>query len=132
MIAQRLRFRPDLNIRVPECEILIPTNPVKAHIRNRDFFKIISALEIGGENGMWTFQRYVTWLEKRTTWYVPGQNAEAPDSEPDEAPSDLPGLASAPKPPVQEQKTKPATSGQGKAGRIEIEPSEGDFGKILK
>src|SRR2546423_4336378 len=132
VIAQRLRFRPDLNIRVPECEILIPTNPVKAHIRNRDFFKIISALEIGGENGMWTFQRYVTWLEKRTTWYVPGQNAEAPDSEPDEAPSDLPGLESAPKPPVQEQKTKPATSGQGKAGRIEIEPSEGDFGKIIK
>src|SRR5256714_4982361 len=132
VISQRLRFRPDLNIRVPECEILIPTNPVKAHIRNRDFFKIISALEIGGENGMWTFQRYVTWLEKRTTWYVPGQNAEAPDSEPDEAPSDLPGLESAPKPPVQEQKTKPATSGQGKAGRIEIEPSEGDFGKIIK
>ena len=49
VIAQRLRFRPDLNIRVPECEVLIPTNPVKAHIRNRDFFKIISALETGAE-----------------------------------------------------------------------------------
>src|SRR5438132_13545701 len=45
VVAQRLRFRPDLNLRVPECEILIPTNPVKAHIRSRDFFKIISALE---------------------------------------------------------------------------------------
>jgi len=132
VIAQRLRFRADLNIRVPECEILIPTNPVKAHIRNRDFFKIISALEIGGENGMWTFQRYGTWLEKRTTWYVPGQNAEAPDSESDEAATDLRPLASAPKPPVHEQKTKPATPGQGMGGRIEIEPSEGDFGKILK
>jgi len=132
VIAQRLRFRADLNIRVPECEILIPTNPVKAHIRNRDFFKIISALEIGGENGMWTFQRYGTWLEKRTTWYVPGQNAEVPDSDPDEAAIDVPPLPSAPKSPVQEQKTKPATSGQGRAGRIEIEPSEGDFGKILK
>ena len=132
VIAQRLRFRPDLNIRVPECEILLPTNPVKAHVRNRDFFKIISALEIGGENGMWTFQRYSAWLEKRTTWYVPGQNPEAPDSEPDEAASDLPPLASPPKPPVQEQKTKPATFGQGRGGRIEIEPSEGDFGKILK
>src|SRR5947207_3304930 len=100
VIAQRLRFRPDLNIRVPECEILIPTNPVKAHVRNRDFFKIISALETGGEQGMWTFQRYCTWLEKRTNWYIPGQNAEVPDSESDEAPSDLPPLASAPKPPV--------------------------------
>src|SRR6266852_6396668 len=63
VICQRLRFRSDLNIRVPECEILIPTNPVKAHIRNRDFFKIISALEIGAEHGMWTFQRYCNWLE---------------------------------------------------------------------
>src|SRR5437762_2716810 len=49
VISQRLHLRPDLNILVPECEILIPTNPVKAHIRNRDFFKIISALETGGE-----------------------------------------------------------------------------------
>src|SRR5207245_9911039 len=57
VIAQRLRFRPDLNIGVPECEVLIPSNPVKAHIRNRDFFKISSALEIGAEHGMWTFPR---------------------------------------------------------------------------
>src|SRR5438874_11074775 len=76
VISQRLRFRPDLNIRVPKCEILIPTNPVKAHIRSRDFFKIISALEIGGEHGMWTFPRYCTWLEKRTNWYVAGQHSE--------------------------------------------------------
>src|SRR2546427_12350736 len=34
VVAQRLRFRPELNIRVPECEILMPTNPVKAHVRN--------------------------------------------------------------------------------------------------
>ena len=59
VVAQRLRFRSDLNIRVPECEVLIPTNAVKAHIRNRDFFKIISALEIGAGwpaplLGVWT------------------------------------------------------------------------------
>src|SRR5712672_1036690 len=64
VISQRLRFRPDLNIRVPECEILMPTFPVRNFIRNRDFFKIISALEIGAEQGMWTFQRYCAWLEK--------------------------------------------------------------------
>src|SRR6185369_2308041 len=39
VVAQRLRFRPDLNIRVPECEILIPTHAVRSFIRNRDFFK---------------------------------------------------------------------------------------------
>jgi twitching motility protein PilT len=133
VVAQRLRFRPDLNIRVPECEILIPSNPVKAHIRNRDFFKIISALEIGAEHGMWTFQRYSTWLEKRTNWHLPGQNSEAPDSETDEAPAvvNLPPAA-APKLSVAEQKTKAATSGVGSGGRIDIEPIEGEFEKILK
>src|SRR5437762_11225334 len=84
VIAQRLRFRPDLNILVPECEILIPSNPVKAHIRNRDFFKIIYALEIGAALGVWTFARYCAWLEKRTNWYIPEQNPEPPDSEMDD------------------------------------------------
>src|SRR3989449_992565 len=51
VICQRLCFRPDLNIRVPECEILMATHAVKNFIRNRDFFKIISALETGAEHG---------------------------------------------------------------------------------
>ena len=134
VIAQRLRFRPDLNIRVPECEILIPTNPVKAHIRNRDFFKIISALETGAEQGLWTFARYCAWLEKRTNWYIPEQNLEPPDSEMDDivASAGLPPLAPPPKTAVAERKSKATKSGAGTGARIEIEPTEGDFGKILK
>ena len=134
VIAQRLRFRPDLNIRVPECEILIPTTPIKAHIRNRDFFKIISALEIGAENGMWTFQRYCAWLEKRTNWYIPDQNPESPDTEMEDvsAAANLPPLATSPKPGHVEKKGKAPTTVVGGSRRIEIEPSEGDFGKILK
>src|SRR5437660_997608 len=132
VVAQRLRFRSDLNIRVPECEILIPTNPVKAHIRNRDFFKIISALEIGAEQGMWTFARYRNWLQKRANWYIPGQNSEAPDSETDEVQAASPPLGTAPRPVVAVQKVKGAAPVSGSGGRIEIEPVEGDFGKILK
>ena len=133
VIAQRLRFRPDLNIRVPECEILIPTNPVKAHIRNRDFFKIISALETGAEQGLWTFARYCAWLEKRTNWYIPEQNPEPPDSEMDDrvASAGLPPLAP-PRTAVAERNSKATKSGAGTGARIEIEPTEGDFGKILK
>src|SRR5258705_7036042 len=73
VISQRLRFRPELNIRLPECEILMATHAVKNFIRNRDFFKIISSLETGAEHGMWSFQRYRSWVENRTNWYVPGQ-----------------------------------------------------------
>src|SRR2546427_3899310 len=122
VIAQRLRFRSDLNIRVPECEILIPTNPVKAHIRSREFFRIMSVLETSAEHGMWTFQRYGTWLGKRANWHLPGQNTEAPDSEADEvqAPAHLPPLAPAPRAAaVSGQKVKAAAPAAG-GGRIEI------------
>jgi len=133
VIAQRLRFRPDLNIRVPECEILIPTNPVKAHIRSRDFFRIMSVLETSAEHGMWTFQRYAQWVEKRTNWFIPGQTPEAPDGDMEDlpAPPIAPSGATAPKP-VHEPKQKMPAATAGSDGRIEIEPIEAGFGKILK
>lgn len=131
VIAQRLRFRPDLKIRVPECEILMATHAVKNFIRNRDFFKIISAIETGADHGMWSFQRYRSWLDNRSGWYIPGQNTEVPDSEPDAKPA----MASSPAFPVTPKPSperaafphKPAA-----ARRIEIEPVEGEFGRILK
>ncbi len=75
VVSQRLRFRPELNIRVPECEVLMATHAVKNFIRNRDFFKIASSLETGADHGMWTFQRYRTWLEHRKTWQLPGDHS---------------------------------------------------------
>lgn len=148
VISQRLRFREDLNIRVPECEILMATHPVKNFIRTREFFKIGSSLETGADHGMWTFDRYSRWLNGRTNFYVPGQNAESAE---DKMPDDLP--AAAPLPPMPSRPAaaprterytpqtplstpRPATGGGGGGGgtthRIEIDPDEGGFGKILK
>ena len=139
VIAQRLRFRADLNIRVPECEILLPTIPVKNFIRNREFFKIVSTMETGAEHGMWTFQRYRTWMEKRTNWYLPGRNPEVVDSEPpnaDSAGAHLPALTLSPTAPkaVGEEKLEVAkqSSAQTPGGRIEIEPVEGGLDELLK
>jgi twitching motility protein PilT len=133
VVSQRLRFREDLNIRVPECEILMATHAVKNFIRTREFFKIISALETGAENGMWTFQRYVKWLEGRTNFFVPGETPEPPESK---VPDDLPAppiLAPAPKIPGKASFSKPVPSSGGKdIQRIEIDPDETGFGKILK
>jgi twitching motility protein PilT len=138
VIAQRLRFRADLNVRVPECEILIPTVPVKTFIRNREFFKINQVMETGAESGMWTFSRYQAWLSKRTSWHVPNPNDEAPDAEPGET-LPLPGAerqreaggTSAPRtegPP----KSSGIRSAPGSATPIEIEPVEGGLGEVLK
>jgi twitching motility protein PilT len=124
VISQRLVFRPDLNIRVPECEVLVATHAVKNFIRNRDFFKIISALETGAEHGMWSFQRYRSWLEGRKNWHIPNDNTEPPDSEA----SELPVAATAGPKAVD----SPRPSAPKPAGRIEIEPIEGGFENILK
>src|SRR5262245_53983344 len=138
VIAQRLRFRQDLNIRVPECEILMATHAVTNFIRNRDFFKIAAPLETGAEHGMWSFQRYRTWLENRTNWYIPGQTPEPTEAETTEAapsPAPLQAFPLTPKTAKTERKTAPpsAEPTRGRApGRIEIEPVESEFGKILK
>ena len=145
VISQRLRFREDLNIRVPECEILMATNAVKNFIRTREFFKIISAIETGADHGMWTFQRYAKWLDGRTNFYIPGKNQEPPE---DKVGDDLPSAPALPRmaPPSRpsatprydkpiHQGTAPASrpeTGGGGGGRIEIEPDESGFGKILK
>ncbi|HEV2329094.1 MAG TPA: PilT/PilU family type 4a pilus ATPase [Verrucomicrobiae bacterium] len=146
VVSQRLRFREDLNIRVPECEILMATNAVKNFIRTRDFFKIITSIETGADHGMWTFQRYARWLDGRTNFYIPGQSPEsAEDKAPDDlpAPTPLPQSAPAARPMVTgnperpfagttpSTTPRPAPTG-GDTRRIEIEPDESGFGKILK
>ncbi|HTL18851.1 MAG TPA: PilT/PilU family type 4a pilus ATPase [Patescibacteria group bacterium] len=137
VISQRLRFRQDLNIRVPECEILMATHAVKNFVRNRDFFKIPNLLETGAEHGMYTFQRYRNWLDKRGNWALPGQSAETPDEELAEAPPPSPALPKflAATPPPKPEKHAPASNqppSRPSSTRIEIEPTESEFGKILK
>jgi twitching motility protein PilT len=137
VISQRLRFRQELNIRVPECEILMATHAVKNFIRNRDFFKIASSLETGAEHGMWSFQRYRNWLDNRTNWAIPDQTPEPPDSEPAEPrPSSpvLPAFLSTTRPAKSDKASPPQPHVPSKnvPTRIEIEPIEGEFGKILK
>ncbi len=77
VICQRLHFRPELKIRVPECEILIASTSVRAVIRQGQFYKLASALESGGQEGCWTFSRYREWLNGRTDWYRPDQESAA-------------------------------------------------------
>ena len=133
VISQRLHFRPEQNIRVPECEILVATHAVKNFIRTREFFRIVSALETGADHDMWTFQRYARWLDSRTQWFIPGQSPEPPDSEAAETPASPlpPPLPSGPKPKHTAASHKPGVA--PKPGeRLEIEAVEGGLEDILK
>lgn len=141
IVCQRLRYRPDLKMRVPECEILLPTMPIKNFIRTGEFFKIVSSLETGAEHGMWTFARYQTWLENRKNWFVPGEaNREPPDSEPADTAEALPALAplsTTSRPTASSTKTggnafPAAPPARDHSGPIEIEPVEGGLHELIK
>ncbi len=135
VICQRLQYRADLDMVVPQCEVLMATHAVRNFIRNRDFFKVISAIETGADHGMWSFQRYQKWLDSRTKWAYP-ESGEPPDSEPDETTASAPSFSVAAVPATKEPSkldaAVPSSMQPGTPGRIEIEPVEGEFGKILK
>lgn len=130
VVCQRLRYRPDLNIRVPECEILRSATQVKTFIRNRDFFKLPQALETGADFGMWSFDRYQTWMSKRTQWHVPNAEDEAPDQE-ETGGTDAaltPGRSGSQ---IPSPETRPPDS-KRPAGPIEIEPVAGGLEELIK
>lgn len=138
VICQRLQFRPDLKIQVPECEILMPGHAAKSFIRRGEFFKLVTTMETGADQGMWTFNRYRNWMDTRKNWHIPGLHGE---EEPvgempimDEVKSVPPPMA--PMVTHAEPSAKPAktpttsTSTPGK-GRLEIEPEEGGLEAII-
>jgi len=136
VVCQRLRFRPELKLRVPECEVLVATLAVKNFVRQGEFFKILPMIETGADHGMWTFQRYQRWLDSRRDWHVPSADATAePESEPEPS---SPALASdaALQPALSRPKAAPAAPGP--VGRshheraIDIEPVAGGLAEVVK
>jgi twitching motility protein PilT len=138
VVCQRLQYRADLKIQVPECEILMPSHSVKSHIRRGDFFKMMSAMETGASEGMWTYPRYRTWLETRKNWHMPGERVE------EETAAELPMMEDAlpARPSVTATPTKilsipnpaPAASPgavKSSSGRLEIEPEDGGLEAII-
>ncbi len=136
VICQRLRFRPDLKIRVPELEILVPTYATKTHIRSGDFSRIASALETGAEHGSWTWQRYQTWIESRKQWFIPDATEKADTEPPAEDAAPLPPLSvpvRAGRPGEKQRAVSPSDPAPSHPGRaIEIEPIEGGLSELIK
>ena len=131
VVCQRLRFFPERNIRAPECEVLGASQPVKAMVRQGQFFKLQTALETGAADGCWTFQRYREWLDRRTDWYVP--SAEPPLREPNQSERrDLAEQARLPRAAGRRQSPKPAGGAtQPQEGVLEIPSSDEDLFRIL-
>ncbi|HUE38955.1 MAG TPA: ATPase, T2SS/T4P/T4SS family, partial [Candidatus Binatia bacterium] len=118
VIAQRLIYRPDLKIRVPECEVLVGSPPVRNLVRQGHFYKLESALTTGAREGMYTFERYQGWMAGRVHWHT-STEGQLTDESPDE-PTDVPVAAHAPRP---EPATSEARTVRADEDVINLEPA---------
>jgi len=75
--CQRLEFLASERLRVPRCEILLPTSGARGTIRAGNFSQIANVIQAGGDEGMWTFDRYQRWIEQRGNFARPAPDAAA-------------------------------------------------------
>ena len=71
VVCQRLQYLDKWQLRVPNCEILIPNSGARGTIRAGQFSQLTNVIQSGGEEGMWTFDRYQRWIEQHKEWVRP-------------------------------------------------------------
>ena len=65
VVSQRLHYLDRWQLRVPLCEVLLPNSGARGTIRAGQFSQITNVIQSGGEEGMWTFDRYLRWIEQQ-------------------------------------------------------------------
>jgi len=75
VLCQRLDFLTGQRLRVPRCELLLGSTSARGTIRAGTFSHLANVIQSGGEDGMWSFDRYGRWIEQRTDWTVAGSPA---------------------------------------------------------
>ena len=133
VVCQRLRFFADRDTRAPECEVLVASQSVRAIVRQGQFFKLQTALETGGSEGCFTFQRYREWLERRSDWHRPFADPPEPDSRPKAAGTGTPEPASSARRPAARPGpgVRPGEGGEPREGVLEIPSADEDLAGIL-
>ena len=71
LVCQRLEYLEKWQLRVPRCEVLLPNSGARGIIRAGQFGQITNAIQSGGDDGMWTFDRYQRWMEQQREWVRP-------------------------------------------------------------
>jgi twitching motility protein PilT len=81
VVCQRLHYLDRWQLRVPLFELLLPNSGARGTIRTGQFGQITNVIQSGGEEGMWTFDRYQRWIEQQKEWVRPSiQSTGAGDS----------------------------------------------------
>ncbi len=152
VVAQRLVLRPEIGVRVPECEVLVSNDAVRASVRQGMLVRIPSLMQLGGTDGMWTLERWRRWQDTRERWFVRSRDAaREPLPEDNAAPSPAPfasppAYAPAPYTPPREPAPAlrpraapppraPARASRGSVGEdgvLDLDGDHGDLASILK
>ncbi len=104
VVCQRLEFLGGAyQLRVPKCEILFGSSAAKATVRSGQFSQIANVILAGGEDGMWTFDRYQRWIEQKPDWVRPAARPAA-------GPAEMAKVVSVPKPPAAAAPQAPSPS----------------------
>ena len=81
VVCQRLDFIAAHHLRVPRCEVLFASSAAKGTLRAGQLSQIANVILAGGEDGMWTFDRYQRWMEQKTDWARPPRERTPPAEE---------------------------------------------------
>jgi twitching motility protein PilT len=109
--CQRLEFLSEHRLRVPRCEILLPSSGAKGTIRAGNFSQIANVLQAGGDDGMWTYDRYQRWIEQVNDWVRPSPVARRSAGESTAAAGAAVLHAALKAPPVRAARPAPAAAG---------------------
>ena len=71
VLCQRLDYLESQQLRVPHCELLLSSSAVKGTIRAGQFGQLSNVIQSGGEDDMWSFERYRRWMNQQKEWVKP-------------------------------------------------------------
>jgi twitching motility protein PilT len=79
IVCQRLEYLSTYQLRVPRCELLLASSAAKGTIRAGQFSQIANVVQAGGDEGMWSFDRYQRWMYQNKDWTHGTQLASPPE-----------------------------------------------------
>jgi twitching motility protein PilT len=132
VVCLRLRYREDLKIRIPECEILLPSSGVRGTIRAGQFSRLATALEGGGQEGQWTWARYRAWVDARTDWVLPTTRSYEPIAAEPEPTRPLPLERASRREPPRPRPEKQSAPEAPSDGQLVIDDVDEDPASILE
>jgi len=81
VVCQQLEFIEAHGLLAPRCEVLTASSGAKGTIRAGQFSQIANVLQAGGDDGMWTFDRYQRWMQQKRDWVQPNTAPARPQAQ---------------------------------------------------